>query len=51
MFVSNNDRSIKVLQLPDMRRVDTIVCPAAVNYCSLNADGSMIAAAGDTSSV
>ena len=51
LFVSNNDDSIKVFQLPDMRRVEIIACPVAINYCSVNEGGSMLAAAGDSHSV
>ena len=51
LYVCNNDDTIKVFRLPDMCRLAVIPCPVAINYCAVNADRTMLAAAGDSDSV
>ena len=48
LFVSNNDRQVRVFDMPSMRRVDTICCPAPVNYSSLSPKGDLLACVGDS---
>lgn len=48
LFVSNNDRTVKVFDLPSMRLMSTISCPVAVNYAALSPDGNYLACVGDS---
>jgi len=48
LFVSNNDRQVRIFDMPSMRRVDAICCPAPVNYASLSPDGALLACVGDS---
>ena len=48
LYVSNNDRQVRVFDLPSMRQVDTICCPAPVNYSSLSPNGDLLACVGDS---
>lgn len=48
LYVSNNDRQVRVFDMPSMRQVDTICCPAPVNYSSLSPDGDLLACVGDS---
>ena len=48
LYVSNNDRQVRVFDMPSMRQVDTICCPAPVNYSSLSPNGDLLACVGDS---
>ncbi|CAL8471302.1 g10844 [Coccomyxa elongata] len=48
LFVSNNDRTVKIFDLPSMRLMSAITCPVAVNYAALSPDGSSLACVGDS---
>ncbi len=50
LYVANNDESIKVYNLPDLRRVTSIVMSTPVNYTSTSPDGKHLLAVGDSSS-
>lgn len=51
LFVSNNDRTIKVFRLPTLARTATIPFPTAVNYASVSPDGRKLVAVGDSPEV
>ncbi|KAJ8325821.1 hypothetical protein QVD99_001544 [Batrachochytrium dendrobatidis] len=51
LLICNNDKTIKILSLPDLRRVSNISLPTAVNYASVSPDGRKLLAVGDTSEV
>ena len=48
LYVSNNDRQVRVFDMPSMRQVDTVCCPAPVNYSSLSPNGDLLACVGDS---
>ncbi|KAJ1343341.1 hypothetical protein BSLG_002367 [Batrachochytrium salamandrivorans] len=51
LMICNNDKTIKIFSLPDLRRVASISLPTAVNYASVSPDGRKLLAVGDTSEV
>lgn len=48
LFVSNNDRQLRIFDMPSMRPVDAICCPAPINYACLSPDGELLACVGDS---
>ncbi|KAH6573721.1 hypothetical protein BASA60_005903 [Batrachochytrium salamandrivorans] len=40
LMICNNDKTIKIFSLPDLRRVASISLPTAVNYASVSPDGT-----------
>ena len=48
LLVCNNDHTVKLFELPSMRALGSVACPAAVNYAALSPDGQRLAAVGDS---
>lgn len=48
LFVSNNDHTVKIFDVPSMRLMSTVTCPVAVNYAALSPDGRFLACVGDS---
>ncbi len=48
LFLSNNDKTVKVFSLPSMTVIVTITFPIAINYASLSPDGKYLVAVGDS---
>jgi len=48
LFVSNNDHTVKIFDVPSMRLMSTVTCPVAVNYAALSPDGHFLACVGDS---
>ena len=48
LFVSNNDKTVKVYSLPSMAPITTLSFPVAINYASLSPDGKYLVAVGDS---
>mmetsp|Transcript_13588 Transcript_13588/g.34180 ORF Transcript_13588/g.34180 Transcript_13588/m.34180 type:complete len:256 (+) Transcript_13588:3-770(+) len=48
LFVSNNDKTVKVFSLPSMTLITTISFPVAINYACLSPDGKFLVAVGDS---
>jgi len=51
LYVCNNDQTIKIFSLPRFEHVAYIQTGVAVNYCSTNSTGSLLACVGDDSFV
>ena len=51
LLACNNDHTVKMFALPDMRAVGSLTCPAAVNYAALSPDGQELLAVGDSCDV
>lgn len=51
LFISNNDKTIKVYNIPNLQRTATIDFPTAVNYASVSPDGRKLVAVGDSPEV
>jgi len=48
LFLSNNDKTVKVFSLPSMTVIVTLTFPIAINYASLSPDGNFLVAVGDS---
>ncbi|QDZ21833.1 WD40 repeat domain-containing protein [Chloropicon primus] len=48
LFLSNNDKTVKVFSLPSMTVIATLTFPVAINYASLSPDGNFLVAVGDS---
>ncbi|CAK0785795.1 hypothetical protein CVIRNUC_009006 [Coccomyxa viridis] len=48
LFVSNNDRQLRIFDMPSMRPVEAICCPAPINYAALSPEGDLLACVGDS---
>ena len=48
LFLSNNDKTVKVFSLPSMTVIVTLTFPIAINYASLSPDGKFLVAVGDS---
>eukprot|EP00732_Lithocolla_globosa_P001638 Lithocolla_globosa_v1_NODE_851_length_3187_cov_22.354406.p1 type:complete len:323 gc:universal NODE_851_length_3187_cov_22.354406:673-1641(+) len=51
LLVANNEKAIKVFNLPSLDLVETILLPMPVNFCAVSPDGQKLAAVGDTNKV
>lgn len=51
LYVCNNDESIKVIELPTMKKVGELKMPFAVNNVQISPDGRWLVAVGDSSQV
>ena len=46
--MSNNDRQLRIFDMPSMRPVEAICCPAPINYAALSPEGDLLACVGDS---
>ena len=51
LFICNNDESIKVFEIPTMRRICELKMPFAVNNVKVSPDGKKMIVVGDSSQV
>lgn len=51
LYVSNNDQTVKVLQLPTLETLATLPLSTAINYAVVAPDGKTLIAVGDTPEV
>ena len=51
LYVCNNDESIKIIEIPSMRKVGELKMPFAVNNVQISPEGNWLVAVGDSSQV
>mmetsp|Transcript_27318 Transcript_27318/g.52001 ORF Transcript_27318/g.52001 Transcript_27318/m.52001 type:complete len:339 (+) Transcript_27318:231-1247(+) len=51
LLVSNNDCTVKVYDLPSLRRLASVTFPMAINYSAMSSDGKYMVCVGDSEHV